>query len=80
MTENTWTDSLISLSRCPLCNVPQAGYPKPVGGGHSTASWPQSVAWISRLDLRMFVCPDCHAALGPDEVRERLIRQDKEAA
>lgn len=57
--------------QCPLCDRFCAGFPRRLElcGGDSTAHWPEGVRWLWRMDLRSWVCPRCHAELGPDTVR-----------
>lgn len=60
--------------KCPCCGVYSMGWPVAIEEGFSTEQWPETWRWVFRLDLRGFVCADCHSSLGEDRVRENLVR------
>jgi hypothetical protein len=63
-----------TAKRCPCCSVFSMGWPVAIEEGLSTEQWPESWRWVFRMDLRDFVCADCHRNLGSDRVRDKIIR------
>lgn len=60
---------LVEAQQCPGCDVWSTGGPVTHG-----ILGTQAQNWKYRMDLKTWVCEDCHKVLEEDKVREELLK------